>query len=363
MKIFCINKQNIITILIILVISSICIPTYAASKVQLTLMETSKKITVGDTTKIKIKSVSSGASLLYGTNNTKVVKIVNQRGEIQAVGAGTAEIMVQASNMTGTSRAYARCKITVLPKVNKVTLNTTSKSMKKNDTVQLKVTLSPSNAINTVTWKSSNTSVAKVNSSGKVTAVGQGKATITVTSTKDSSKKATCTINVNEYLYDYNGSRYKIAATENRLKSVDKKADSICQKNCSSLSQQCCKVSVYYKKLLTNTSMNINAATPSAALKEFPLAKDDICYSSTSNLYSGMKKYIDNKKPVALYVTSSSGSQHWVTVVGYKGSGNKFSDFLILGSWSGDLCIGGSSASDVKGGLRKNASGFYKFKK
>ena len=46
-----------------------------------------------------------------------------------------------------------------------------------------------------MTWKSSNTSVATVTSSGKVTAVAEGTAQITVT-TKDGSKKATCTVTV-----------------------------------------------------------------------------------------------------------------------------------------------------------------------
>lgn len=356
---FIINKRNIIVILIIFIISSICIPTYAASKVKITLNNTAKVITVGETTVIGVKSVSLGAGVMYVTTNSNVVKIVNQRGKIKAVGEGTAEIIVHAINNATKSTAYAKCKITVLPKVKKVTLNMTSKEMKKNEKVTLKVTVSPSKAISKVTWKSNNTSVAKVDSSGIVTAVGAGKATITATSIKDSSKKAICKITVSEYLYDYNGSRYKIATTESRLKSVDKKADTVCQKSCSSLSQECCKVSVYYKNLLTNTSMQVSNATASAALKtSLPSSK---YYSTTANLYSGMKSYIDKKQAPVLYVTSSTGSQHWVTVVGYKGSGNKFSDFLILGSWSGDLCIGDSQAVDVRGGLRRD-NNKYKFK-
>ena len=46
-----------------------------------------------------------------------------------------------------------------------------------------------------VTWKSSNTAVAKVSSTGLVTAVAKGTATITVT-TKDGSKTATCKVTV-----------------------------------------------------------------------------------------------------------------------------------------------------------------------
>ena len=57
---------------------------------------------------------------------------------------------------------------------------------------------SPANATNqAVTWKSSNTKVAKVNSSGKVTAVGNGTCTITATTKDGSNKKATCRVDVN----------------------------------------------------------------------------------------------------------------------------------------------------------------------
>ena len=61
-----------------------------------------------------------------------------------------------------------------------VTLRLNKKSKKK---VQLKAVVAPSNASSKkVRWVSSNTRVAKVSKSGKVTAVRAGKATITVTS-------------------------------------------------------------------------------------------------------------------------------------------------------------------------------------
>ncbi len=57
-----------------------------------------------------------------------------------------------------------------------------------------------SNAANkVVTWKSSNTKVATVNSRGKVTAKSPGAATITCTAKDGSGKKATCKITVRKY--------------------------------------------------------------------------------------------------------------------------------------------------------------------
>jgi uncharacterized repeat protein (TIGR02543 family) len=61
----------------------------------------------------------------------------------------------------------------------------------------LAATLSPTSASNTlVTWSSSASSIAVVNQSGVVTAVGGGSATITATSVDNSAANASCTVNV-----------------------------------------------------------------------------------------------------------------------------------------------------------------------
>ncbi len=61
----------------------------------------------------------------------------------------------------------------------------------------LTATVKPDDATNkTVTWSTSNKSVATVND-GVVTAVGAGKATITATTADGSGKTATCTVTVN----------------------------------------------------------------------------------------------------------------------------------------------------------------------
>ncbi|MDO5548277.1 MAG: GH25 family lysozyme [Eubacteriales bacterium] len=91
---------------------------------------------------------------------------------------------IQSGSSSGSSTAVA---------ATKVTLNVTSVERACNRTKQLKATLTPSNASSTVTWKSSNTAIAKVSSTGKVTAVSPGKATITATA---GSVSATCTVTV-----------------------------------------------------------------------------------------------------------------------------------------------------------------------
>ncbi|MGM9551175.1 MAG: cohesin domain-containing protein [Clostridia bacterium] len=79
--------------------------------------------------------------------------------------------------------------------VTGVSLNKTTANLTVGDSETLIATVTPDNATNkTVTWKSSDESVATV-SNGKVTAKAAGTATITVT-TADGGKEATCTVTV-----------------------------------------------------------------------------------------------------------------------------------------------------------------------
>lgn len=79
--------------------------------------------------------------------------------------------------------------VTVAPKTN---------NLEVDDTRQLNATVEPSNATNkAVSYESDDEAVATVSSSGLVTAIGEGKATITV-KTKDGSYTDTATVNVTE---------------------------------------------------------------------------------------------------------------------------------------------------------------------
>ena len=90
---------------------------------------------------------------------------------------------------------------TVIYKVTDVSLDKSTLSLIEGENEQLIATVEPSNATNkTVTWSSSAESVATVDNSGKVTAVGAGTAQITVT-TEDGNKTATCTVTVTAKTY------------------------------------------------------------------------------------------------------------------------------------------------------------------
>lgn len=79
--------------------------------------------------------------------------------------------------------------------VTGVSLNKAALTLGVGDAQYLTATLSPVTAETTLSWKSSNTAVATVTKSGKVTALAPGSADITVT-TEDGGFSATCTVTV-----------------------------------------------------------------------------------------------------------------------------------------------------------------------
>lgn len=85
-----------------------------------------------------------------------------------------------------------------------ITVAPTKVNLELNATYQLSAVKEPVNAAGSLNWESSNTSVATVDSTGKVTAKAQGTAIITVSC---GDKKATCTVTV-DHQHDYSGQSY-----------------------------------------------------------------------------------------------------------------------------------------------------------
>jgi fructan beta-fructosidase len=85
--------------------------------------------------------------------------------------------------------------------VTGVALNKSATTLNVGATETLVATVAPANATNkNVQWASSNAAVATVSATGVVTAVGQGSAMITVTTT-DGTKTATCAVTIASQLY------------------------------------------------------------------------------------------------------------------------------------------------------------------
>ena len=165
------------------------------------LNKTSTSIQVGASEQLTATVEPNNATnkAVNWSSNPTSVATVDNNGNVTAVAEGTATITVttQDGNKTAT------CTVTVTPAssdpvaVTGVSLNKTSTTLTVGGSETLTANVQPSNATNkAVNWSSNPTSVATVDSNGKVTAVGEGTATITVT-TQDGNKTATCTVTVN----------------------------------------------------------------------------------------------------------------------------------------------------------------------
>ena len=162
------------------------------------LDQTEATITKGKTltlTPTVYPSSLTDKSVTWTSSNTAVAT-VSSDGTVKGIKAGTATITC-TSNATGLSNS---CAVTVI--TGSITLNKSEVALLKDKTVTLKATLTPSDLSDkSVTWKSSNTKVATVSSSGKVTAVKTGTATITCTSTA-LGLSATCKVTVGKVTLD-----------------------------------------------------------------------------------------------------------------------------------------------------------------
>ena len=119
------------------------------------------------------------------------VAVVNEEGEVTGVGLGTTLISARAGE------SVATCKVTVENvKPTSINLNASILELVVGAQQSLEVILTPSNAVaEDLVWSSSNDKVAAVDQSGVVTAVAEGKATITV-KCNGGTVAATCQVEV-----------------------------------------------------------------------------------------------------------------------------------------------------------------------
>lgn len=133
------------------------------------------------------------------------LKYINASGGSLGCGSGTNnEILdkygikisngeMTITNSKGSVKLYKTKKII---SVNNVSLNKNNLTLNIGETETLTYSISPSNSYNQdVSWSSSDSSVAKVNSSGKITAISKGTTIIKII-TKDGSKIDSCEVNV-----------------------------------------------------------------------------------------------------------------------------------------------------------------------
>ena len=156
-----------------------------------TLSQTSLNIGINEEIALTATVLPGNATektITWVSNNTTVATVTN--GNITAINAGSATITAYVDENLNSQRdineKYATCSVTVsgtTPSptiwVASVSINATSLSVEEDSFDMVYATVLPNNATyKTVTWLSSNTSVATV-SNGRITGVNAGNAVVT----------------------------------------------------------------------------------------------------------------------------------------------------------------------------------------
>ena len=132
---------------------------------------------------------ATGPTVIWESSDELIATVVD--GAVTGKSVGTATITAKAGEQSAT------CTVTVskIP-VSSITINGAKPTLVEGDTLILTATITPSDAsYKTVTWTSSNGTVATVDQNGKVTAKSVGTAKIKATA---DGVTAECTITVEE---------------------------------------------------------------------------------------------------------------------------------------------------------------------
>lgn len=166
--------------------------TVKAAPVSMTINKNNCTLGVGEQQRLTtyIDAQHASKTRVFVSNNPGVAT-VNASGVIQAKQCGTATITVSTYN-----NIKASCKVTVKQAPTSITLNNTSISIFQNKTFNLSYKLPSNYASNTITYKSSNTKICTIDSNGKITGVGVGEATVSVTTYNG--KTASCKVIVKD---------------------------------------------------------------------------------------------------------------------------------------------------------------------
>lgn len=150
---------------------------------------------IGETYQLEASIIPNNAvnkSVTWKSLNESVCH-VSEKGLVIAVDFGTA--VVTATTVDGGHTAV--CTVKVVHDVENVELETHELTIKAKDTTQLKVKVLPDNAYDkTVTWSSSNDSLATVDADGNVKALAVGEVFIKATSSVNADAADSCLVNI-----------------------------------------------------------------------------------------------------------------------------------------------------------------------
>ena len=177
-------------------IPAIYIPSYPVTgiKVSPDTLTLNRKDETAQLTAEVIPSYADNTRVKWKSSDENVVT-VDEKGKVTAVGNGTATITVTSVSGNYTATVAVTVKIPV--EIEKISIEAEKETLTKiGESTELKVKIEPENAdAQKLIWKSDNEMVAAVDENGKVTAIGNGMAIITVT-TEDGKNTASITITV-----------------------------------------------------------------------------------------------------------------------------------------------------------------------
>ncbi|MBO5278538.1 MAG: Ig-like domain-containing protein [Lachnospiraceae bacterium] len=171
-----------------------CTITVQEDITSITLSETETYVGKGKNKKITatILPTSATKKKLLWTSSDESIVIVDHEGNIHGVNLGTAIITATAQD---DGKISATCKVTVVDETTEIILNQSIIRIMQNDTYQLTYTIRPDYAsVKRVSWSTSDASVARVDSLGLVTGIGEGEAKIRATAADGSGVYAECTV-------------------------------------------------------------------------------------------------------------------------------------------------------------------------
>ena len=171
-------------------------PSYPVTGIKVspdTLTLTKKDETVQLTAEVT-PSYADNKRVTWQSSDEKVAT-VDENGKVTAVGNGTATIT--ATSVSGSYTAAVSVTVKIPVEIQKLTIEAEKETLTKiGESTELKVKIEPENAdLQKLIWKSDNEKVATTDENGKVTAVGNGTAEITVT-TEDGKITASIMITV-----------------------------------------------------------------------------------------------------------------------------------------------------------------------
>ncbi len=151
----------------------------------------STSILTGETYQILATVTPADRPVTYVSSDVNIAT-VDANGLVTAVKAGTVTITVTADELSKTVTITITDPVVVIPATS-VSVDKAEVTLNVEGTHQIVATVNPTDTTDTVTYKSSDASVATVDANGLVTAVKAGKAVITVTAGE---KTTTVTVTV-----------------------------------------------------------------------------------------------------------------------------------------------------------------------